>query len=316
MDIATPKNENREENVPAYRRCREGNGKGHEAAPLSPFPSFEEGRDDVLEELRNGDRQALRLAFDSPLQSAVSPIMPGGKCGQSQSNKPAPAGDSSKHSLALLNHRAETGDETNTEDFSSEGNSRENIDRDSADESNIDDEGETAEDRRRREEEESEALARHLMAEEAFASYNISTDFLRNNADQYSEEDLAALEAAMAEEDDVGEEIDVADQPSEELSYDALLRLSERIGDVKQERWTMQAEKHIKSLPTVQFVSAISQGKDENDSAVKCLVCQCQYEEGDILRNLPCGHCFHRECVDPWLSTKDICPYCRQSIVK
>mmetsp|Transcript_15099 Transcript_15099/g.43839 ORF Transcript_15099/g.43839 Transcript_15099/m.43839 type:complete len:103 (+) Transcript_15099:252-560(+) len=48
MDIATPKNENREENVPAYRRCREGNGKGHEAAPLSPFPSFEEGRDDVL----------------------------------------------------------------------------------------------------------------------------------------------------------------------------------------------------------------------------------------------------------------------------
>jgi len=44
-----------------------------------------------------------------------------------------------------------------------------------------------------REEAESEALARQFMAEEAMVSYNQSAHFLQDHADQYSEEDLAAL---------------------------------------------------------------------------------------------------------------------------
>jgi len=180
------------------------------------------------------------------------------------------------------------------------------------------------EERRRREEEESEALARQLMAEEAIASYSISADFLRNNADQYSEDDLAALRAAMAEEDPTAEEEvaegeleeSVSEQVSEDLSYDTLLRLGERIGDVKQERWEMQAARHIEKLPLMTFKSSITNGKDNNDSAVKCLVCQSNYEKGEILRSLPCKHCFHVDCVDQWLSKNEICPYCRLSILK
>ena len=183
---------------------------------------------------------------------------------------------------------------------------------------NGEEEEESEEQKLRREQEESEALARQLMAEEAMASYAQSTNFLRSHANEYSEEDLRALEALMAEEDPMNEEVmeEEAEEESEELSYDALLRLGERIGDVKTERWAMRAQQEIEKLQTVTFCKEMARGKDENDCAVKCLVCQFQYEEGEKLRVLPCGHSFHNECVDQWLLTKDHCPYCRQSITK
>lgn len=178
------------------------------------------------------------------------------------------------------------------------------------------------EERRLREEAESEALARQLMAEEAMASYHESSNFLLQNQDQYSEEDLALLRAIMQEENPVVHENDLLDDDenedediSEELSYDALLRLGERIGDVKTDRWKMRSKREIEKLPQLMYCSEMGHGKCENDSDVKCLVCQFQYEIGDIVRKLPCKHYFHKECVDPWLGGKDHCPYCRQCII-
>jgi hypothetical protein len=79
---------------------------------------------------------------------------------------------------------------------------------------------ETDEQRTHREMEESEALARQLMAEEAMASYNMSANFLRDNADQFSAEDLAALQAAMAEEDPEASDEEYEADESREMSYD------------------------------------------------------------------------------------------------
>ncbi len=184
---------------------------------------------------------------------------------------------------------------------------------------------ESDEERRLREEAESEALARALMAEEAMASYNQSTAFLQDHADQYSEEDLNALRAIMAEESPLilagvedGEDMEGEGEmgDSEELSYDALLNLGERIGDVKQERWALKAKDEIAKLPCKHFcVETMAKGKDENDSDVKCLVCQYPYENGEEICKLPCGHYFHKECISQWLMAKDFCPYCRQCIV-
>jgi len=161
---------------------------------------------------------------------------------------------------------------------------------------------------------ESESLARQLMAEEAMVSYQVSTEFLRDNADQFSQEDLAALQAAMAEEDPEVE--DDEEYEDGEMSYDALLRLGERIGDVKEERWALVAKKMIESIPIVKFEKSMADGKDENHTEVKCLVCQFAYEEGEELRKLKCDHCFHKECIDEWLGSKDTCAFCRKSIVE
>ena len=164
-------------------------------------------------------------------------------------------------------------------------------------------------------EEESIALARQLMAQEALESYAaFSSDYLRYNTAQYSPEDLEALHAALNDDDD-----DMDDQVGGETSdeqYEIMLRLGAAIGDVKNERWKMVSEQYISKLPTFQFNRQAVQGLDENDSQCKCMVCQFVYEEGECLRTLPCGHCFHAECVDQWLQNKDCCAYCRQPIVQ
>ena len=195
-------------------------------------------------------------------------------------------------------------------------------------------EEEEREERILREEEESIALARQMMAEEAMASHRMSADLLRENASQFSPEDFHALQAALNEEEtepimydptDNQEEEDDSLQEEENLSYEALIQLGERIGDVKSDRWAMVAKDVIQKLEVVHYdptnsIATTMVGCCEdsftNDTELKCLVCQFPYERNAVLRKLPCGHCFHLECVDRWLMEKDICPYCRQSIVE
>ena len=182
---------------------------------------------------------------------------------------------------------------------------------------------ESAQERALREEQESLELARAMMAEEAMASYAQSLDYLHNNQDHFSEEDLAALRVAMGEEQhqheleinaDAEEAIDGENNGD---AYEFMLRLGEQIGDVKSERWAQVAQQKIDKLPNVVFdPESSSNKKDANDCDIKCLVCQEEYCKGEHLRKLPCGHCFHKECVDQWLLSKDFCPCCRTTLDK
>ena len=46
-----------------------------------------------------------------------------------------------------------------------------------------------------------------------------------------------------------------------------------------------------------------------------CAVCQCEWEEGDEVRVLPCGHHFHTGCVDQWLGKhRACCPLCKADV--
>jgi len=57
--------------------------------------------------------------------------------------------------------------------------------------------------------------------------------------------------------------------------------------------------------------SRSSSKSEENDC---CAICLVEYEEGDKVRTLPCGHEFHIDCVDPWLGNSASCPACRHSL--
>ncbi|KAL3638599.1 RING-H2 finger protein atl7 [Castilleja foliolosa] len=47
-----------------------------------------------------------------------------------------------------------------------------------------------------------------------------------------------------------------------------------------------------------------------------CSVCLGEYEAEDKLQQIPgCGHTFHMDCIDLWLSTRTTCPLCRQSLL-
>jgi hypothetical protein len=46
-----------------------------------------------------------------------------------------------------------------------------------------------------------------------------------------------------------------------------------------------------------------------------CTVCFCRIEEGDIVRELRCGHRFHKRCIEGWLKRKASCPIDRSSML-
>lgn len=46
----------------------------------------------------------------------------------------------------------------------------------------------------------------------------------------------------------------------------------------------------------------------EKSSVEFCCLCLCYSEEGEVVSTLPCGHVFHRNCLDLWLRQGCVCP--------
>ena len=47
------------------------------------------------------------------------------------------------------------------------------------------------------------------------------------------------------------------------------------------------------------------------EGAQECGICYGEFEEGEQIRQLPCKHEFHKNCVDPWLTQhQNKCPLC------
>jgi len=50
--------------------------------------------------------------------------------------------------------------------------------------------------------------------------------------------------------------------------------------------------------------------KDTNaeEGELHCSICIANIMEGQMARELPCGHIFHKSCVDSWLKNDARCP--------
>jgi hypothetical protein len=52
----------------------------------------------------------------------------------------------------------------------------------------------------------------------------------------------------------------------------------------------------------------------ESSETRECVICVEDLALGDQVRTLPCGHVYHKECVDTWLRSSRLCCLCRLPI--
>ncbi|KAF9975628.1 hypothetical protein BGZ73_000642 [Actinomortierella ambigua] len=101
------------------------------------------------------------------------------------------------------------------------------------------------------------------------------------------------------------------------MNYDDLWEFANLMGPARPVTTTQEAINQA-GFHVGQFERAIPGMRDYATlgDATKCLVCMCEYEEGEDLRALGCKHGFHQECIDKWLTTgANKCPICRAAAV-
>ena len=92
----------------------------------------------------------------------------------------------------------------------------------------------------------------------------------------------------------------------DKMTYEQLLDLEEKVGSVSKGL----SKKQIKRIPKVIY----NKSKFRNDDN-KCVVCQYDFKNGENVTKLSCGHLFHSDCVDTWLSNNKVCPMCHKEII-
>ena len=101
------------------------------------------------------------------------------------------------------------------------------------------------------------------------------------------------------------------------------------LGEVWRKRHLSQ--RLLKELPLISFTSVRPTGilgmlmcKGLHHGQTTCAICKCEFEEGESLRLLPCGHVFHKRCADTWLLGSDgypfiqtdTCPLCKINVAE
>ncbi|XP_052179897.1 E3 ubiquitin-protein ligase MBR2-like [Diospyros lotus] len=99
------------------------------------------------------------------------------------------------------------------------------------------------------------------------------------------------------------------DEIEEQLSlYEAFVGLSDHTQVREDDRLSEDAIiSHLKRR--------IHISSSPNQEAEICVICQAEYEEGDDIGTLRCGHGYHVDCVKKWLLKKDSCPLCKATVL-
>ncbi|KAJ6315119.1 hypothetical protein OIU78_018581 [Salix suchowensis] len=91
------------------------------------------------------------------------------------------------------------------------------------------------------------------------------------------------------------------------MSYEELLALEERIGDVST---GLTEETILKLLKQERHMTISTESPADLEP---CCICQEEYAAGDDMGIIDCGHDFHTDCIKRWLMQKNLCPICKMT---
>ena len=91
----------------------------------------------------------------------------------------------------------------------------------------------------------------------------------------------------------------------DQMSYEQLLQLEEEVGNVNK---GLSKEK-INSIPNKPFHKALF------DDNYQCIICMENFSENELVKQLLCGHIFHGDCIDHWLTQQKNCPFCKADCI-
>jgi hypothetical protein len=99
----------------------------------------------------------------------------------------------------------------------------------------------------------------------------------------------------------------------DDMTYEELLGLGDRIGYVSTGLKEDEINCCLRKIKPLNLNDPPSKLQVHFDK--KCTICQFEYEEGEEMGKLDCGHTFHILCIKQWLEQKNSCPVCKTAAV-
>ncbi|KAE8703281.1 hypothetical protein F3Y22_tig00110472pilonHSYRG00205 [Hibiscus syriacus] len=99
----------------------------------------------------------------------------------------------------------------------------------------------------------------------------------------------------------------------EEMSYEELLALGERIGNVNAGLSDETIRRKLKTRLYSTFATNINleEVAPVDQEPEFCTICQEDYKNQEKTGTLDCGHEYHAVCLRKWLLVKNVCPICK-----
>ncbi|XP_057457601.1 probable E3 ubiquitin-protein ligase ZFP1 [Lotus japonicus] len=99
----------------------------------------------------------------------------------------------------------------------------------------------------------------------------------------------------------------------EDMSYEDLLALGERIGNVSTGLSEEAISNQLKTKTYLAHATSVNEEEaasndQETDS---CMICQDEFKNQEEIGILRCEHEYHAECLRKWLLVKNVCPICK-----
>ena len=153
---------------------------------------------------------------------------------------------------------------------------------------------------------------------------NDNSDDSNDSDDDEEEENNETDDEEEEEEDDEEDEINDNNNQISNLIDESNDENEEEENEVEEEEEGNEEEEdnnlQIFKLKKNKFILNLNEfqykhiKKYTKNKEKKCPICLLKYKGSDIIKEFPCKHIYHKNCILKWLKKSNICPLCKYDI--